>query len=336
MANLEAPFVYFGGKSKVADFTWGKLGYDVPNYIEPFFGSGAMLLRRPGWSKGVLYDEVINDREGLVANFWRSVKLDPKNTAKYADQPMFENDLHARHVWLVERKDNLRELLEGDPEYHDPKMAGWWAWGMSCWIGGQFCEGRGAWGLDTNDKGQKILVKKDDKSGKVYRKRIHLGGSGVNKDKIYTPKTNILKWFTALSDRFRTVKVMSGDWSRAMTQFVVLNKDHKLTAVFLDPPYSKEAERSEVLYTTEDLSVAHLVRTWCEKHGNNKNLRIALCGYGGEHESLEGMGWLRYEWKASGGYGLQGTKGKGRANREREVIWFSPYCLAKPKQTTLF
>ena len=38
---LKAPFPWFGGKSDVADAVWQRLG-NVPNYIEPFFGSGAM------------------------------------------------------------------------------------------------------------------------------------------------------------------------------------------------------------------------------------------------------------------------------------------------------
>lgn len=41
--KLKAPFPYFGGKSKVAHLVWERLG-DVHTFIEPFFGSGAVLL----------------------------------------------------------------------------------------------------------------------------------------------------------------------------------------------------------------------------------------------------------------------------------------------------
>lgn len=51
---------------------------------------------------------------------------------------------------------------------------------------------------------------------------------------------------------------------------------------------------------------------------------IALCGYEGEYEIPET--WETYRWKAVGGYGSQGD-GRGRANANRECIWFSPYCL---------
>lgn len=45
-AKLKAPFPWFGGKSRVAHIVWERFG-DVPNYVEPFAGSLAVLLRRP-------------------------------------------------------------------------------------------------------------------------------------------------------------------------------------------------------------------------------------------------------------------------------------------------
>lgn len=44
--KLKAPFPYFGGKSRVASIVWERFG-DIANYVEPFFGSGAMLIARP-------------------------------------------------------------------------------------------------------------------------------------------------------------------------------------------------------------------------------------------------------------------------------------------------
>lgn len=329
---LDAPYVYFGGKSAVAEAVWARFGYDVPNFIDSFTGSSSILLKRPGWKPGVNWDEIINDFDGMIANFWRSVKYSPNKTAGYADNPVNENDLHARHAWLVGRKKSLRELLEGDPEYHDPRIAGWWVWGMSCWIGSQFCGGKGAWGVEQNDEGQKVLIKK--KEGIVYRKRIQLGGQGVNKSEVSSNRNHVYKWFKALSDRLRTVKVACGDWTRVTSEFVTLKKDKNVTAVFLDPPYSKEADRNSSLYSEEDLVVAHNVREWCVKNGNNNSLRIALCGYDIEHEELGSLGWERYNWKSLGGYSVQGKNSKGRENRDREVIWFSPHCL-KTKQVVL-
>jgi site-specific DNA-adenine methylase len=71
--QLKAPFPWFGGKSKVAKIVWNRFGI-VRNYVEPFFGSGAVMLNRPMPFDGT---ETVNDADGLVSNFWRAVAKDP-------------------------------------------------------------------------------------------------------------------------------------------------------------------------------------------------------------------------------------------------------------------
>ena len=44
--GIDSPFPYFAGKSRVAAEVWARFGA-VDNYVEPFFGSGAVLLARP-------------------------------------------------------------------------------------------------------------------------------------------------------------------------------------------------------------------------------------------------------------------------------------------------
>lgn len=143
---LKAPYPYFGGKSAVASEIWKRLG-DVPNYVEPFFGSGAVLLARPEEHLQRNRIETVNDKDGMISNFWRAVRYDGRAVAGYADWPVNENDLHARHVWLVGQKDSLTTRLEGDPDFYDAKCAGWWVWGMSCWLGSGFCSGKGGWSV---------------------------------------------------------------------------------------------------------------------------------------------------------------------------------------------
>ena len=46
MEGLRAPFPFFGGKASIARDVWMRFG-DVPNYVEPFCGSCAVLLGRP-------------------------------------------------------------------------------------------------------------------------------------------------------------------------------------------------------------------------------------------------------------------------------------------------
>ena len=140
MPPMQAPFPWMGGKRRVASVVWERFG-DVKNYVEPFFGSGAVLLGRPT-APGI---ETVNDLDGFVANVWRALQADPEGTAEWADWPVNECDLHARHLWLVAQKQGLAERLMGDPDWYDAKIAGWWLWGMACWIGGGFCLGRGPW-----------------------------------------------------------------------------------------------------------------------------------------------------------------------------------------------
>ena len=133
------PFPWFGGKSRASNLIWERFG-DVEQYIEPFFGSGAVLFKRPTTPRY----EVINDADGFVANFWRAVKSDPDEVARWAVWPCSEVDLLARHRWLCEvtRKRDFLESMKCDPEYYDARIAGYWCWGLCYWIGGGgWCSG---------------------------------------------------------------------------------------------------------------------------------------------------------------------------------------------------
>ncbi len=70
------------------------------------------------------------------------------------------------------------------------------------------------------------------------------------------------------------------------------------------------------------------VAEWAVEHGDDPDLRIALCGYAGEHDMPPT--WREYSWKAA-----RGCAAEDNDNRERERIWFSPHCLA-PAQGNLF
>lgn len=290
--KLNAPFPWFGGKRKVAPEVWARFG-DVVNYVEPFFGSGAVLLGRPDFTG----NETINDLDGYVANFWRAVKHAPESAAEWADWPVSESDLHARHVWLLQQRETLRARLEGDPAFYDAQIAGWWVWGIACWIGSGFCSGNGPWWVEEGQL-------------------VHLGNNGQGE-----PAARLGAWFAALSDRLKRVRVCSGDWSRVCGPSVTFK--HGLTGVFLDPPYADTADRQSDLYREDCDQVAHRVREWAIENGNNPLLRIALCGYEGKHEMPES--WAVYEWSAGAGFGGQAVERTENGKRER--IWFSPHCL---------
>lgn len=318
---LQAPFPYFGGKSRIAAAVWERFGC-IRNYVEPFFGSGAMLLCRPQPFDGT---ETVNDIDGMVANFWRAVQHDPDAVAFHADHPVNENDLHARHAWLVERKPELPAKLEGDPEFYDARIAGWWCWGMCCWIGGGFCSGNGPWQSVEVD-GVRKLIHLGNAGRGVKRKLIHLGDAGRG---VHRQRSGIYHWFGELSERLRNVRVCSGDWSRVCGDTPTIKNGE--TAVFLDPPYGHTANRDSDLYANDCLEVAEQVRQWAIANG--ERMRIALCGYEGEHALPDE--WECLAWKSNGGYGSQSNK-SGRANASRERIWFSPRCERPVNNELLF
>ena len=302
--TLAAPFPWFGGKSRAASLIWEAMG-DCPNFVEPFFGSGAVLLARPH-APGV---ETVNDLDGFVCNAWRGIRADPEAVAHYADCPSNECDLHARHAWLVPRRAALTEKLMGNPDYYDAKIAGWWVWGLCCWIGSGWCSGDGPW------QSQDGVFAHVDAGQGVQRKRPHLGDAGQGVQR----KRPLVAWMQALADRLRRVRVCCGDWARVLTPSVTVK--HGLTGVILDPPYS-HSERDSSLYAIE-ADIAPAIQAWCLANGDNPLLRIVLCGYDEEYTL---PGWRVVAWKANGGMGNTRKNGANE-NNHRERLWLSPACL---------
>ena len=269
--------------------------------------------------------ETINDIDCMVANFWRALQNDPDAVAGFADNPVNEADQHARHLWLCSQED-FRERMKTEPDYYDPKIAGWWVWGQCIWIGAGWCA-RQLPHLGDAGKGLNRQLPHLGTAGTgVHRKLPHLGdaGTGVQESDLTSVTVSyqqIVAYMRQLAERLRRVRVCCGDWSRVCGPSVTVK--HGITGVFLDPPYSDEATRTDDLYASDSGSVAHDVRRWALEWGDHPNARIALCGYEGEHAMPDS--WECLEWKARGGYGSQGD-GAGRSNSGRERIWFSPYC----------
>lgn len=294
---LRAPFPWFGGKSRVTALVWERFGA-VANYVEPFFGSGAVLLGRPD-GPGI---ETVNDLDCMVANFWRALQAEPDAVARYADEPVNEADQHARHLWLCSQE-GFRERMKVAPEFYDARIAGWWVWGQCVWIGSGWCAKR--------------LPHLSNAGQGVHRQLPHLGnaGQGVHRN------VPLYDYMGELAARLRRVRVCCGGWERVCTPAVTSRLG--LTGIFLDPPYDDGELRYAAGGIGEGVS-AH-VRAWAVENGDDPMLRIALCGYEGEHALPET--WECVPWKAHGGYG----SGRGNAAEEnayRERIWFSPHCLS--------
>lgn len=175
---LKAPYPWFGGKSKVAHLVWDRFG-DVPNYVEPFFGSGAVLLARPHEPR----NETVNDKDAFLANFWLALKYDPEGVASWADDPVNETMLHSRHKWLVREGLTLQQRMDADPMYYDIQVAGWWVWGVSQWIGSGWCA-HPEWTGRTNAARARGI------HGDTERVRPHLqrGGQGVTATALQIPR----------------------------------------------------------------------------------------------------------------------------------------------------
>lgn len=297
-AVLKPPFPWFGGKRQVAPEVWRRFGW-VPNYVEPFFGSGAVLLGCPHPAKR----ETVNDKDGFLTNFWRALQADPDGVAKHADKMVNEVDLTAWQDWLYSDM-SFQDKMWEDPEYYDIKRAGVWVWGVCSTIAD-------AW---KPKKTGKARVDLSQPSG-IHSDRMCLGAGGLG--------VGVRAYFNELSLRIRRVRVMSGEWDR-VTSYTVTTK-HGLTAMFLDPPY---LDNCTAAYNHND-DVRAAVREYCIKRGNDPLLRIALCCYEGEQDMPDG--WVKYSWETRGGYSGQ-SSGTGRENAKRERIWFSPHCLGVEKR----
>jgi hypothetical protein len=328
--QLKAPFIWFGGKRRVASLVWRALG-DVDQYVEPFAGSLAVLLGRPEWHRGTC--ETVNDADCYLSNFWRALAAAPDEMAHYADWPVNECDLVARHLWLVNEGRRRIAAMESDPDFYDVKVAGWWVWGLNSWIGSGWCAGKGPWQLID---GEVVDV----------RKLPHLGnaGRGTNRqrpqcsgDKSAGPldradkQDGIALYFQQLAARLRKVRVCCGDWSRVVTDGAL--SYGSTVGVFLDPPYRGDVRTAD-LYAVDDHTISVAVRDWAIANGDNPRYRIALCGYRQEHEAAMPETWQRHFYSASKSYGTTAAVGKKKgndANRHNEAIWFSPHCMEQSR-----
>ena len=310
--TLAAPYPYFGGKRRAAPLVWAELG-DPSGYVEPFAGSAAVLLARPAFAGRRV--ETINDADGWLVNAWRAIQLDPDAVAAHAYGPVAEIDYHARLAWLQARRTpDLIAWLEGDPEAHDPKAAGWWLYVMACGIGDPF--GPGPWHV-VDDRLVKLPHLGNAGRG-VNRELPHLGDAGQGR---------LVAYMRSLADRLQRVRITCGTWERVVTPSVYRSGTggDGARAILLDPPYATSGD----LYAASSDGIAEQVRDWCLTAPDH--LRIVLCGYDQEHDALLNHGWDVIEGKAGGGAGYSTRADSGR----RERMWCSPACLGTHRQDAL-
>lgn len=322
--NLKAPFPYFGGKGLIADIVWIHLG-DVKQYIEPFFGSGAVLLKRPQTKLDKIY-EIVNDKDGFISNVWRSIQFSPDEVAKWCDWPCNHADLVARRKVLLANEERLLDNLQKDDMWHDPKMAGYWIWAASIWIGsGLTCSN--AIPRLTRDIGIMSQIPNLTCDMGIMSQIPHLTHDKGIMSQIpdLAGDMGVYGWINALSKRLRYVKVVCGDWSRVCGGN--WQDSNKPVGMFFDPPYATSGRKNKI-YQHDSMTVAKDVEVWVLQRGKNPNYRIVVAGYDDEYQTLLDAGWTFEAWSAGGGYS------NAKSNRHRERLFFSPFCLGVENQKT--
>lgn len=119
--KVETPLRWFGGKYNLSKWIINQF---PPHrcYVEPFGGSGAVLLRKP-----ISAVEVYNDINELLINFFKCLKNDPKTLLSEIVFLPYSRQLH----------DRIKEMTHTNVWPHDiaVKAAMWFYWQYSSFSG---------------------------------------------------------------------------------------------------------------------------------------------------------------------------------------------------------
>ena len=359
--TLSPPFPYYGGKRKWAADIWARFG-NPDFYAEPFAGSLSVLLYRSTPCRR----EIVTDTNGLLCNFWRALQADPDAVAYYADYPTVHQDLTARHGWLRTWGLENREQLESDPEFFDVKAAGWWVWGISLWIGADWCR------LEQIDfDGKKVPQFGPEPGGRgsnaqridiPYDARPYFnntgGGHGVSAQRLFVPANKrpvmatslggkgisahrtdlqgsgrLHPWFLKLAQRLYGVIVLNRSWESAVTPTAMgdtPSRPVRTRAILLDPPYITSDRRE--LYSSDydgtSDAVAAATYEWAVQKGADPTYRIAYCCHTGDFPCPEGWSTLTKSFT--------GVRLSERKQKKADCLFFSPGCLDPAEQGRLF
>ena len=332
-----APFPWFGGKRRWADLIWSKLG-NPGVYAEPFAGSLAVLLHRTQPCPR----EIVCDLDGLLCNFWRALRADPEAVAYWAAWPTIHQDLTARHTWLRNWRVEHGGRVETDPDFYDAKVAGWWVWGLSNWIGGGWCaDGRrpgngqipsvlptsGAYGVQAQRVGDGTPGVQAQRGGQGNMPHVNPmpGGSGVSATQVgrsgdILDGSRWQPWFAALAKRLERVVVLNRSWESAVTPSLLQqtpSAPKPPVGIFLDPPYLTH-DRDDTLYQGDAQAddVARKALAWAIEHGDTYRIAYAC---GADHFEVPD-GW------ESQSLSFAGIRDEARRAKQKDCVMFSPAC----------
>lgn len=303
---MKPAWPYFGVKTCAAETIWRLLG-NPPLYVEPFCGTCAVLLSRPGWRPGLRRSEIVNDADGLLVNTLRAIRYRPSIVLRHAGTQISEIDMHARTAKLAQvDTGDLRAWLEASPTVCDPALAGWWLACACDAIGSPISPG--PWTVQNNH------LANTGGDGGIARSIPSISRrAGIRtedgRQRVY-----------AIAERLSAVTILAGDWRRTVTPSATSSRTTGLSdggspGILLDPPYATGAN----LYAHGDDTISAQVEQWCLTEAPD-DWRIIVCGYAGDHPALEQAGWAVHQGAAAGS-GYSHT-----AARSRETLWASPAC----------
>ena len=264
--GMPPPFPYYGGKRRVTDEVWKRLG-NVRRYIEPFAGGASMLLGRP--SHHTHECEIINDKDGLLVNVWRAIQHEAEGLLELIHRPGAQVDLYAVSKELQERKEPLLQHLQNDIEYYDLELASKWLWGVCYWKGSE-------WPSDS-------------------KKQPHDRPDGILAPSYEGTR---LEWLEGLANRLHGVTIYCREW------FECVNSKRSREGVggrrpigfFFDPPYA-DTHRTDKLYHEDSKTIVDDVREWCLKYQDHEDYRIVLCTF----DSIDMPdSWICEKWSSRG------------------------------------
>jgi site-specific DNA-adenine methylase len=264
---MKPPVFYFGGKRKIAPELWKRFG--KPNvYIEPFVGMAATLLARPVDAFPKTYRETVNDRDALVANFFRSSKLAPELVLEHASDPPMEIELRARWTHINKNRGGLRHRLL-DLEFCDPQTAGWFLYCYANFI------------RPAAASAEPKALKPSTRASGVLSPNARDGARG---------------YFAALKERLANVRICCGDYMGILTDAEVRVSGRQSVCALIDPPYRKNAK----MYAdgADAFDYDALIKR-CNELGEMENVRVALCGYSDDYDMPDD--WRIEEWAETQG-----------------------------------
>lgn len=302
---MKPAWPYFGAKTAATETIWRLLG-DPPLYVEPFCGTCAALLGRPGWRPGLRRSEIVNDANGLLVNTLRAIRYRPSIVLRHVGTQINEIDMHARQAKLAQvDTGGLRAWLEASPTTCDPVLAGWWLACACDAIGKPIPPG--PWTVQDGH-----LANTGGDSG------IARAIPSVNRRSAIRTEDGRQRVY-AIAERLSAVNILAGDWRRAVAPSITSRHTTSLSdcGILLDPPYTTGTN----LYAHGDDTISAQVEQWCLTEAPD-GWRIIVCGYAGDHHALEQAGWAVHQGAASGS-GYSHT-----AARSRETLWASPACAS--------